>query len=240
MTPMLSQLLMGFLFVTIGFIAGAAVSYWLLEREKLNVKSEEVPQSKEETIPVDQAYEEVFRIYRDKVSQKILIKIDDQMAPTRVDLNKKHLTLIEKVVREEMDWIGIELPKIPVQVSPIATPKSQITDLLEEDIPSKLVAQIKIPTRKPKKTGDTEANAVVEARSFVEQINDVLQDMLELTPLKDRQIALAEDPKDGVIAWIGSKRYVGIDAIDDPEVQKLIKIAVAKWEKSMEKAARTS
>jgi hypothetical protein len=78
------------------------------------------------------------------------------------------------------------------------------------------------------------------ARSFVEQIDDILQDMLELTPYKDQNISLAEDPKDGVIAWIGSRRYIGIDSIDDPDIQKLIKIAVAKWEKSMERAGRTT
>jgi hypothetical protein len=81
---------------------------------------------------------------------------------------------------------------------------------------------------------------IADTRSFVEQINDILQQLLVLTPLKDRNIALVEDPHEGVIAWVGDKRYVGIDAIDEPDVKKLIKIAVSQWEKSLEHTSRIS
>ena len=232
MTPMISQLLMGFLFVTIGFIAGAAVSYWIADRDKGELPEGEVPQYKEATMPVDQAFEEVFRIYRDKTSGRILIKIQETMAPTRVDLNKSQLTLVEKVVREEMDWIGIELPKIAVQQPQSMIEKHLRPEPVEE--PAK-IEPLKILQRPAKKSPDA-TTATTDNRSFVEQIDEILQEMLEMTPMKDKQISLEEDPHDGVVAWIGSKRYVGIDAIDDPDVQKLIKIAVAKWEKKMEKS----
>jgi hypothetical protein len=233
MSPMLSQLLMGFLFVTIGFIAGAAVSYWISDRDKGDVHEGEIPRYKEATMPVDQAYEEVFRIYRDKTSGRILIKVEETMAPTRVDLNKSQLTLVEKVVREEMDWIGIELPKIAVQ-----QPQSMIEKHLKPEPMAETANQepMKILQRPVKKALENAPAAASDTRSFVEQIDEILQEMLEMTPMKDKQISLEEDPHDGVIAWIGSKRYVGIDAIDDPDVQKLIKIAVAKWEKTMEKS----
>ena len=226
---------MGLLFVTIGFISGAAISYWLLEREKNKNPIEEIPPSREQTIPMEQAYEEVFRIYRDKVSEKILIKIDDRMIPTRVDLNKAQLILVDQVVHEAMDWIGIQIQPQPAQaVSPLVSPS---LDSSRGAIKPTPLPSYEMPMRPDMKTKTAEKPA---ARSFVEQIDDILQDMLELTPYKDQNISLAEDPKDGVIAWIGSRRYIGIDSIDDPDIQKLIKIAVAKWEKSMERAGRTT
>jgi hypothetical protein len=239
MSPILSQLLMGLLFVTIGFISGAAISYWLLEREKNKNPILIVPPSREQTIPVEQAYEEVLRIYRDKVSEKILLKIDERMIPTRVDLNKPQLILVDQVVHEAMDWIGIQIQPQPVSgiapVVPSALPlsaNSPTTGVVKPaPMPSYELSMHPLEKANPKEKP--------APRSFVEQIDDILQDMLELTPYKDQVITLAEDPKEGVIAWIGSKRYIGIDSIDDPDIQKLIKIAVAKWEKSMERANRT-
>ena len=230
MSTMLSQLIMGSLFAIIGFVFGAGITYWISNREKEELPEGEIPQYKEDTIPVDQAYEEVFRIYRDKNSGRILIKIEETMAPTRVDLNKSQLMLVEKVVREEMDWVGIELPKVAVQ-----QPQSMVEKHLKPAPEEEAVERntFVMPQRSVRKAPEATPSAP-DSRSFVEQIDEVLQEMLELTPMKDKQISLEEDPHDGVVAWIDNKRYVGIDAIDDPDVQKLIKIAVAKWEKSME------
>jgi hypothetical protein len=230
---------MGLLFVTIGFISGAAISYWLLEREKNKNPVVDIPPSREQTIPVEQAYEEVLRIYRDKVSEKILLKIDERMIPTRVDLNKSQLILVDQVVHEAMDWIGIQIQPQPIPgIAPVAAMVAPLSVTpAPEAVKSAPLPSYELPLRTMEKGNPKEKPA---ARSFVEQIDDILQDMLELTPYKDQVITLAEDPKEGVIAWIGNKRFIGIDAIDDPDIQKLIKIAVAKWEKAMERAGRAT
>ena len=239
MSPILSQLLMGFLFVTIGFISGAAISYWLLEREKNKNPVVEPRPSREQTVPVEQAYEEILRIYRNKVSEKILLKIDDRMIATRVDLNKSQLIMVDQVVHEAMDWIGIQ---IQPQAVPAVPPATSTAVPFSANQPSNNVNGTTMPSFEfPKRPAEkAKSNDKPPARSFVEQIDDILQEMLELTPYKDKTITLAEDPSDGVIAWIGTKRYIGIDSIDDPDIQKLIKIAVAKWEKSMERAGKAA
>ena len=240
MSTLTSQLLMGFLFVTIGFISGAAISYWLLERERSDEKTSDMSLAHEDTVPIDQAYEEVMRIYREKVSEKLVLKIDDKMMLSRVDLNKSQVSMVEKVIREAMNWIGIHLPVAAPVATPAAVEKN--ADILTPAAPP-AAAEGRIPASTPVaaiRLQEKKKNKEVGSKSFVEQIDDILQDMLLLTPLKDQKISLEEDPQDGVIAWIGSKRYVGIDAIDDPDVQKLIKIAVAKWEKSMDRASRAA
>ncbi|MDQ7010917.1 MAG: hypothetical protein Q9M29_03765, partial [Mariprofundaceae bacterium] len=65
-----------------------------------------------------------------------------------------------------------------------------------------------------------------QARSIVEQIDDILQTMLEGTPLASRGIRLQEGPDGGVIVWVGISRYNGVDAIPDPEIKQVIQAAI--------------
>ncbi len=71
--------------------------------------------------------------------------------------------------------------------------------------------------------------------SIVEQIDEVLQEMLPNSPLAGQIIKLVEDAKEGVIVWIGARRYHGIDAVDDPEAKALLRAAIAEWERKTEK-----
>jgi hypothetical protein len=68
--------------------------------------------------------------------------------------------------------------------------------------------------------------------SIVTQIDDILQDMLAVSPLASRGIRLAEDPASGVVVFIGAQRYPGIDAVPDPEAKAMIQRAVHEWEAS--------
>lgn len=69
-------------------------------------------------------------------------------------------------------------------------------------------------------------------KSIVLQIEDILQAMIAGTPLAQRGLHLMEDSSRGVLVQIGLDRYVGIDAVPDPEIRDLIRSAVQKWEKS--------
>ena len=68
------------------------------------------------------------------------------------------------------------------------------------------------------------------ANSIVSQIDSILQDRLEGTPLEERGIFLSQSQEGGVIVYVGLTRYNGIDDVPDPEIKAAIRGAIAEWE----------
>ncbi|MDP2977063.1 MAG: hypothetical protein Q8N45_12735 [Anaerolineales bacterium] len=77
-----------------------------------------------------------------------------------------------------------------------------------------------------------ETSPAPPSASIVAQINDILQSKLIGTPLEKRGVRLQKSSSGGVMVFVGLKIYDGIDAVPDPEVQAIIRQAVAEWEKA--------
>jgi len=71
------------------------------------------------------------------------------------------------------------------------------------------------------------------------QISLIIERMLIDSPIKEKGIKLIENSNHGVDVWIGLEKFDGIDAIPYPDVQQLIREAVAQWEREMEAGQRT-
>ncbi len=74
----------------------------------------------------------------------------------------------------------------------------------------------------------------VKNQTIVEQINDVLQGKLAGTQYEHRALVLQDDMNNGVIVYIGSEKYAGIELVPYPDAQELIRDAVAEWEQKYE------
>lgn len=66
--------------------------------------------------------------------------------------------------------------------------------------------------------------------SIVGQIDEILQTRLASTKLTGRSIRLQESSEGGVIVWVGMKKFADVGEVTDPEVQAVIRAAIAEWE----------
>jgi hypothetical protein len=85
-----------------------------------------------------------------------------------------------------------------------------------------------VPPLVPPKTAEKHKRQL----SIVEQVDEVLQELLESSLLKGRNIRLTELPNKGVTVWVGNEYYDGINAVPDEDVKRIIRQAVKKWEES--------
>ncbi len=72
---------------------------------------------------------------------------------------------------------------------------------------------------------------LVPAKSMVDQIDEILQEMMIDTPFAHKGIRVMEDPVKGVVVWVGLDHYEGIGAVPDPDILAMLRSAVEKWEK---------
>jgi hypothetical protein len=94
----------------------------------------------------------------------------------------------------------------------------------KEDIPQP--ATVAEETPRPAK--------VAKPLSIVDQINDILQETIKDTPLANRMIRIVEDPREGVVVWIGLEHFPGVDSVPDPEVKAALRKAANEWERRTE------
>jgi hypothetical protein len=81
---------------------------------------------------------------------------------------------------------------------------------------------------------------IKEPLSIVEQINEVINKLTAGTVAEKRNIRLAENGHEGITVWVGMYHYDGVDAVPFPEVQQLIRAAVARWEEETEAQTRNA
>ena len=75
------------------------------------------------------------------------------------------------------------------------------------------------------------SSAQAPPKSIAAQIDEILQEMLEHTPLASRGIRLMEFPNRGLVVLVGLDQYEGVDAVPDEDIRALIRTAVQEWER---------
>lgn len=77
-------------------------------------------------------------------------------------------------------------------------------------------------------------NMPFKAKSIAAQIDEILQNRLEGTPLAQKGIRLMELPGKGMVVMVGLEQFSGVSEVPDPEVQAIIREAVGEWENKVD------
>ncbi len=115
---------------------------------------------------------------------------------------------------------------------PLTAPKKTPTGPLFMREPAPRQEEIPLPATMPEEA--PKPPKVAKPLSIVDQINDILQETIQDTPLAGRMIRLVEDPREGVVVWIGLEHFPGVDAVPDPEVKAALRKAANEWERRTE------
>ncbi len=142
------------------------------------------------------------------VEQPVLTEIQAEPVPTAVEINTPKT--IEKMKN---------LPKS----STLAASASEAGIISEPVTPSSPVPAVISLRSTPKP-------AAPPPKSIVGQINDILQEKVKDSPLAEVGIKLQETPK-GVVVWVGKESFQGVDTLPEGDAKKIIRAAVAEWEK---------
>jgi len=75
-----------------------------------------------------------------------------------------------------------------------------------------------------------EASPETPRLSIAAQIDEILQQKLENTPLEERGIRLMEQAGQGITVMVGLDKYDSVEAVPEAVVRAIIREAVAEWE----------
>lgn len=152
---------------------------------------------------------------------QLRLEMDNQPVNTSLLQPEQRKRLIELMVTMR-PWIEGKTPAQPAPIQrPPTTPSAR---------PASSPGPAPVPTPSAS-SGASSENEPPAPTSMVGQIDAILQGHLAGTPLADRGIRIAESIHGGVVVLVGLDRYESVGDVPDPQIQAVIKAAIAEWEK---------
>ncbi|NPV84561.1 MAG: hypothetical protein HPY45_00950 [Anaerolineae bacterium] len=167
-------------------------------------------QTLQERLSKDDQRERVLCVWRSPSDGKLVIEMGTKTLRSSLSMSRRERERLGEVIAELTKWLG------QGEASPT---DDGLVGALEADVPVKQIAT------------SSSALPAGSPMSIVAQINEILQEMLVGTEFAGQKISLVEDPRHGVVVWIGTKRYDGVDSVDVPAVRALIQDAASAWER---------
>lgn len=161
-----------------------------------------------EAFPADQ-YDSLVHLYRTKADGRLVVVQGSSRLVSSAGLEEKELRSLRETAESWCRWLGMAAPQ--VEDSPVHI---EVAPFSAHPEPAVVAAVSDWP----------------RATSVVGQIDEILRDMLNENGLEKRSVHLAQDPTLGVVVWVGTEHYAGIDEVPDEEIRRVIKAAVKKWE----------
>lgn len=231
----------------IGLLIGLLVANIFTGREPRAQKTDQLPKDLQ-----NEGFIDAVKLWYSPAGKRIVTQMDGAFYHTTDTLTTDQKTRIIKLLSLWQEWtqqgkttqaptqesaqpvVGTEpftyIPEQPAQPEPqMAVPFQPQEE--EPDLTSDLKDSFEIEE-------EASPEPVKKELSITEQISEILEEMLEGTPLKEKGIKLMENPQTGVDVWIGLEKYSGINAVPDPAVKDMIRNAVIRWEEKNDPSRR--
>lgn len=221
-------------FTIFAFLIGAAAGWWLGGRS--TPKRREQPVEKPPAAEPQNDKIEILRFVREREKGALLMEMRGKIyrqAQELTDVERKNLA---RFGYDWLKWLGA--PAASAQSvasdggeSPQSKPDAATPPASNEPQPTR-PEEISVQPMKTRPAAPAiPTEDAVRPSSIVAQIDEILQEILPLSPLASKNIKLTEDPDQGVVVWVDNQYYSGVDSVPDPEVRALLRKAAQEWEK---------
>lgn len=221
----------------VGILLGLLLS--ILFRGESKTSSEQNPLPKEYT---DKGYAEAARLYYSPAEKKTLTFLDGDVYPDFAALTPDQKRRTTRLIQSLNEWGGLSAAvepsgaaareqvftegqpaKEPFSPEPAfhTAPPPPLPENHAEEAPKDSDQKTPAPAAKTEKP-----------KTIVEQIDEIVQEIAAASGQDKRGIRLVDDGHQGVIVWVGVEKFPGVDQVPYPEVQELIRTAVARWEEA--------
>jgi hypothetical protein len=217
-----------------GFIIGGLIAWLLAGRQK---EKEPVANPEQDAwLRLRRQYAERTSLWQDRATGRLAVRMGDHLLTSSDQLSDAQRRNLNTTMKEWLVWLGFPVSQAasesPAMEAALVTPPPQgFAPVIpgEPPAPEEIIAAAALAD--PANAQGKAKSAPEKPKSIVEQIDEILQDKLRTSQVHNKGVRLVEDPKEGVVVWVGLEHYAGVDAVTDPEVKALLKTAVGEWER---------
>jgi hypothetical protein len=221
------------LLTALGFLIGAAAGYFAFKYEAR--KAAQKPGEPEQLDQRTKYLVEQVELWRERAGSRLVIWFEGKPLNSPQSLDETHRQQLVSAGQEFLAWLGVKSTAVEMSQKPPVTDQQEILYPA-----SASTTQTLAPAAMP--VGSVESvQAVGPAKplTIVEQIDEILQEMLKKdASLANRGIRLVEDPREGVVVWVGLEHFTGVDTVPHSEVKAVLRQAAAEWERRAERLRR--
>lgn len=173
----------------------------------------------------------LLRLWLDE-RERPALDLDGQRADNAPfsDAHRKRLIALLNVMRPWIEGKPAPVAPPPAPVAAAPAPQTMPPPAPVTHAPVSRPISTPIPASAAKPIAKMEDKPTAPL-SMVGQIDEILQERLERSPLAERGIRLIESPEGGVIVAVGVQRFNGVGEVSDPQIQAELRAAIAEWEK---------
>lgn len=213
----------------IGLLVGLLVSSLFSSREPKSAEPEQPPQEL-----MKEGFAEAVSLWYSPSGKKIITQLDGGFYRALSDLSPDQKARVTKLLALWSAWAG----KAPETMTEPAVEPEMGAPASAAENPAPVEPILDWSVQEALKSDeDVDAGLLPledKPKTIAGQISLIIEKMLIDSPIKEKGIKLIENNHHGVDVWIGLEKFDGIDAIPYPDVQQLIREAVAQWEREME------
>lgn len=213
----------------IGLLVGLLVASLFFSRGSKSAEVDEPPQEL-----LKDGFAEIVRLWYSPSGKKIVTQLDGGYYKDFLHLSADQQKRVNKLLVLWSAWAGKVTDE---KVEPTSTPFVGVEQTEAANLPPIEPVLDWSVQEALKAEEDAEPSILAvedKPKTIAGQISLIIEKMLIDSPIKEKGIKLIENNHQGVDVWIGLEKFDGIDAIPYPDVQQLIREAVAQWERDME------